>query len=238
MQARAVLFDLDGTLRYSVPSWSDTLNDYIAGLGLVADTPENRLRAIRWDYAYWAQSDDLLADLQAFEDDERGLWVNFYRRRILAFGLDEATAAARAADLDRHMQTNFNPRDHVPEDVRPALASLREAGCVVGLVSNRSSSIDGLMETLGLAGYFEFTLISGEVGAWKPDPAIFAHALDRAGTIPAETVYVGDNYYADVVGARLAGLQPVLIDPRGLFPDAGCPVITTIGEVPSLVGLV
>jgi putative hydrolase of the HAD superfamily len=108
---------------------------------------------------------------------------------------------------------------------------------VLGLVSNRTRSVDALLVELDLRRYLHFSLISGEVNLWKPDPAIFAHALDRSGTRPAETVYVGDNYYADVVGARSAGLQPVLLDPRGLFPEADCPVIGTMGELLPLLGL-
>jgi len=41
-------------------------------------------------------------------------------------------------------------------------------------------------------------------------------------------MYVGDNYFADVVGARGAGLQPVLYDPAGIYPEANCPVIVSL----------
>jgi FMN phosphatase YigB (HAD superfamily) len=42
---------------------------------------------------------------------------------------------------------------------------------------------------------------------------------------------VGDNYFADVVGARRAGLQPVLYDPRALYPEADCPIITSFDQL-------
>ena len=48
---------------------------------------------------------------------------------------------------------------------------------------------------------------------------------------PDETVYVGDNYYADVVGARRAGLQPVLYDPHLIFPDADCITICSLDKL-------
>jgi FMN phosphatase YigB (HAD superfamily) len=44
---------------------------------------------------------------------------------------------------------------------------------------------------------------------------------------PEQTLYIGDNYFADVVGARRAGLRPVLYDPKGLFHEPGCPVIAS-----------
>jgi FMN phosphatase YigB (HAD superfamily) len=46
-----------------------------------------------------------------------------------------------------------------------------------------------------------------------------------------QTLYVGDNYFADVIGARRAGLQPVLYDPKGIFHDPGCPVITNFNDL-------
>ena len=86
-----------------------------------------------------------------------------------------------------------------------------------------------------LAGYFDFTLAAGEINAWKPEPEIFRHALNRCALKPEQAVYVGDNYYADIIGAQGAGLLPVLIDPDDLFPEATCAVIRTIGELPALL---
>jgi len=74
------------------------------------------------------------------------------------------------------------------------------------------------------------------VNAFKPDLAIFEEALRRAGTSAAQTIYVGDNYYADAVGARRAGLRPVLYDPSGLFPDPGCEVIVSFDQLTKLLG--
>jgi FMN phosphatase YigB (HAD superfamily) len=48
---------------------------------------------------------------------------------------------------------------------------------------------------------------------------------------PKETAYIGDNYYTDVVGARQAGLYPILYDPRNIFPGADCLVISAISDL-------
>jgi FMN phosphatase YigB (HAD superfamily) len=56
-----------------------------------------------------------------------------------------------------------------------------------------------------------------------------------AGTRPDETIYVGDNYYADVVGARRAGLRPVLYDPGSLFPESECPAIKSFDELKAVI---
>ena len=62
----------------------------------------------------------------------------------------------------------------------------------------------------------------------NPMSGIFEEALRRAGTSAPETMYVGDNYFADVVGSHRAGLRPVLYDPSGLFPDVECAIITIV----------
>ena len=81
----------------------------------------------------------------------------------------------------------------------------------------------------------ELVLAGGDVRMWKPEPYIFIHACERLNIAPTEAVYVGDNYFADVVGARRAGLLPVLYDPRGIFPDPGCPIIRSFPELTQLL---
>jgi putative hydrolase of the HAD superfamily len=116
-------------------------------------------------------------------------------------------------------------------DTLPTLQVLQEASFSLGIVSNRSAPFHDLVDALGLGPYFDFVLAAYEVDSWKPDVRIFQHALQRAGSRPECTLYVGDNYYADVVGARRAGLKPVLLDPDGIFPEAECPVIRSLGEL-------
>ena len=77
--------------------------------------------------------------------------------------------------------------------------------------------------------------MAAEVDAWKPDPRIFNRALELTASDPEKVIYVGDNFFADVVGAKNAGLQPVLLDEDGIFPDAGCLVIGRLGELIDLL---
>ena len=73
------------------------------------------------------------------------------------------------------------------------------------------------------------------MNSYKPDALIFEHALKLAGTSAQETMYVGDNYFADIVGSQRAGLTPVLYDPISLFPEADCTVIKSFMEIPALL---
>jgi putative hydrolase of the HAD superfamily len=114
-----------------------------------------------------------------------------------------------------------------------ALAALRARGLTVACISNSDGTVAALLETVGLAAELDFVVDSGVVGVEKPDPAIFRLALERAGVAPAEAMHVGDLFAVDVVGARRAGIEPVLLDPLGRYRDLGC---RTSPDVPSLCG--
>ena len=88
-----------------------------------------------------------------------------------------------------------------------------------------------LLDTLDLRRCFDICLASGEVGQAKPHPALFHAALERTGATAGRCLYVGDNYWADVVGSERAGLQPVLIDSLGFFPEAECLILERIEDL-------
>ncbi len=231
---RAILFDWDGTLRHSRPSFTQFFFDLTIKSG-VPDSQESRLRSTRWLHYYWAQSPEMLADRQTYGDREEDFWANHVRLNLIAFGCSSEQAAILAPEIYRQMVDEYKPEDWVPPDVPETLRNLKDAGYILGVASNRTSPYRDQLETLGLAGYFEFALAAGEVDSWKPDPVIFHQAVQRLDVQPHEALYVGDNYYADVVGAQRIGLKPVLIDPEGVFPEAECPVIHEIGELPELL---
>jgi putative hydrolase of the HAD superfamily len=107
-----------------------------------------------------------------------------------------------------------------------ALHRAREAGLVVGVISNSNGSVKRALEIAGLAPQLDFVIDSSVVGISKPDPRIFALGLQAAGTAPDETVYVGDSYFVDVVGSRQAGLRAVLFDPGRTWGERDCAVAT------------
>ena len=105
----------------------------------------------------------------------------------------------------------------------PALARAKAAGLVVGVISNSNGMVSRTLESVGLGTWIDFVIDSSVVGVEKPDPRIFSMAVERAGVAPGEASYVGDLYSVDVLGARAAGLQGVLIDPRGYWGPRDCP---------------
>jgi putative hydrolase of the HAD superfamily len=68
-------------------------------------------------------------------------------------------------------------------------------------------------------------------GVEKPDPAIFVSALEALGVEPAAALYVGDLYEVDVLGARAAGMDAVLLLPAGAPPRVGCVSVHSLGAL-------
>ena len=119
-------------------------------------------------------------------------------------------------------------------DAAPTLRELRAAGLRTVVVSNWDHSLHERLQETGLADLVDGALASAEVGSAKPDGAIFAAALELAGT--GDAWHVGDTVEADVQGALGAGLRPVLIA-RGKDVSApdGVPVIDSLAALLPLV---
>lgn len=232
---KAVFYDLDGTLRVSDPPGRVVFADQAASRGLPV-TAEDRLRAARWEHYYFAASDEILADRTSFPDGQ-AFWINYSRRQLVALGASPERAEELVLPLHEYMNEYYRPQDLLMPDVQQALRALKEAGLLLAVVSNREESYQDYLNEIGLGEYFDFSLAAGEVKAWKPDVRIFQHALERAGLQAGQAVYVGDNYFADVVGARNAGMRPVLLDVAGMFEQPDCPVIRTHVELLGLLEL-
>lgn len=229
---KSILFDLDGTLRHETPQGGDLFTDHAVSLGLSINE-EDRLRARRWEHYYFASSPEIKADQALFKENK--FWIAFGKRRLVALGCSSKQAEELALKLESFMRENYKPQVHIPAEARSLLSTLKEAGFILGVVSNRGNAFNEELNLFDLAHFFHFTLAGGEVQSYKPEAGIFAEALRRAGTSAHETMYVGDNYFADVVGAQRAGLRPVLYDPTGLFPDAQCDVIQSFEQLPELL---
>jgi HAD superfamily hydrolase (TIGR01509 family)/HAD superfamily hydrolase (TIGR01549 family) len=125
--------------------------------------------------------------------------------------------------------------DRVFPDAVPALEALRQLGMPMGILSNWSADLEGLLRRLGLRGYFDFVIVSALVGLAKPDPRIFDLAVAEADQPRQRLLYVGDHVGDDIEGARAAGLDAVLIDRRNHHPEALC---SRIGSLLDLVAYV
>lgn len=166
---------------------------------------------------------------------EGGDTFTFYVRRILAgLGIDDPGRDGLAPGLVATLKHDIGTRrlwSQVLPGVPDALRALRAAGLGLVVVSNSDGTVEEGLVQSGLRDLVDAVIDSAVVGAEKPDPAIFRHALAVAGTRPERTLHVGDLHAVDVLGARRAGLHALLLDPFGDWAGVDCP---TAPDVPAL----
>jgi putative hydrolase of the HAD superfamily len=113
------------------------------------------------------------------------------------------------------------------EDVTSVLESLKNMGYRLGVISNLYAG-RGLLDSL-----LDLAVTAEDVGAKKPNPLIFSAALKQAKVKAEDSIYVGDQYEIDIVGARNAGIRPILIDRYNVVlpNETDCPVIRSFEEI-------
>lgn len=224
---RAVFFDLDGTLIFQEPDSLDVMAAFCAEIGQPL-TDEAWHSGRRARHAYFI--DPAIRRTFGSLSSEQ-FWHHHHRHMLEVVGV--------SGDLDclaRELTVRNSALETVyccPEASGHTLRELRARGYQLGLITNRVN-LDRMLlhlDEMALRPYFDHVAAAGEVGISKPEPGIFCAALARAGVAAGEAVYVGDNYWADVVGAQRAGLVAVLLDPYRLFPEANCLVVEHIEDV-------
>ena len=221
MRLRTLFLDAGGVL--VVPNWQ-RVGDALARHGVVVPA------AVLGAAEHPAKRELDTADrIRTTNDDKRG-WVYFHL--VLAHaGVARSTATDAALAELRSYHDTHNLWETIPSDVPEALARFRRLGLRLVVVSNANGTVRAKLEGLGLASFFETVLDSQEEGVEKPDPRLFERALVRSGAAREETLHAGDLYEVDVVGARAAGIAPVLVDRGGLYADADCPRVATLLEL-------
>lgn len=177
-------------------------------------------------------------DWWASELTVRELFVTAYRIGLDAlpgFGNDPVRAERLAADI----YAAFHDIRHWAAfpDVLPTLEALRAAGVTMGVISDWGHGLESILLELELGDYFAFLVVSSRLGISKPHPEVFRMALTRIHVPPASAVYIGDTYIKDVLGARAAGLTPVLLDRAGRAANADCATVRELTGVLDLVGI-
>lgn len=98
------------------------------------------------------------------------------------------------------------------------VASLRDRGVPVAIISNSEGRLAELVEELGHSALFPIVVDSGRLGIDKPDARIFQHTAERLNVEPSEIVHVGDAWEADVMGALGAGSKAIWYSPTDERP--------------------
>jgi HAD superfamily hydrolase (TIGR01549 family) len=179
---------------------------------------------------------DVQPNVQVTNDAQRG-W-QYFNLILQEAGVSRSAATdAALADL-RTYHDDQNLWEFVPPDVAPTLERLRALGLKLVVVSNANGRLRRLFDRVGLSDRVDVLFDSFEEGVEKPDPRLFRIALERSGSAPATTMHVGDLYHVDVVGARSAGLQAVLLDSARLYENVDCQRIQALPDLCQLLSSV
>ncbi len=234
MVYKAVLFDFMGTLARFMPEQEDLLVRSAATFGIII-SPQDARRGFASAADWWNRQLFTFPLDQRSDDQKQDLYREFDDRVMRGAGV--TASAEMAYQVFKHiMSENRHARLATYDDAVPALQELQRRGITLGVVSNMDRSLPRILQRLEIDGYFPLVVSSGEVGISKPDPGIFLVAIARVEILPEDAVYVGDQYENDVVGARNAGLFPLLIDRYDLLPPAlDATRIRSLAEVPDYV---
>ena len=226
MTLETVFLDAGGVLIF--PNW-ERISATLATHGVVV--PPAALAAAE---PYAKRQLDRSKTISATNDEKRGwLYFNLILEQA-GIAPDDRTADA-LAELHRYHQQH-NLWEYMPDYVLPALRRLRELDLQLVVVSNANGTVEALAQRIGLTECVECVLDSFVEKVEKPDPRFFEIALERSGARRESTIHVGDLYEVDVVGARAAGIEPVLLDAASLYPTADCRRVRSLDELVALAG--
>jgi putative hydrolase of the HAD superfamily len=159
---------------------------------------------------------------------DHGFWWTFHT--YLLNQLDAFDETVRD-ELVVNTQNSAN-WDQIVPGTREALERIRQQ-YAIAVISNADGRIDAVLSRCGICDCFASITDSGNVGHEKPHPEIFAAALREMKAEPAESLYVGDVYSVDYVGARNAGMQAVLFDVAGAYRGSDFPRVESLSELES-----
>jgi phosphoserine phosphatase len=173
-------------------------------------------------------------------EDSRALraWAPEYRREAWRLALAEQGVGdpGLAFELGERFGAERRARHETFADAEPTLRALREHGAALVLVTNGASCLQReKLAASGLGELLDAVVVSGDLGVGKPEPAIFAHALEAVGA--DHGVMVGDSLRRDVEGALAAGLDAVWLNRDGgtRADDRRIAEVASLGKLPAML---
>jgi HAD superfamily hydrolase (TIGR01549 family) len=157
---------------------------------------------------------------------DQGFWFLFYSRLLQTLGVRDDALRDSLVESTR-ISANWR-------QIRPGTREvLKRIGkdYPLGVISNADGSIASVLERCGIADCFHSITDSGRVGCEKPNPAIFQAALASIGADARHSLYVGDVYSVDYLGAVRAGMQAVLFDVSGAYRDRNLPRVESLEQL-------
>jgi|SRR5580704_2541469 HAD superfamily hydrolase (TIGR01549 family) len=156
---------------------------------------------------------------------DHGFWWIFHTYLLRELG--ENTGIRDTLVENTQKSANW---DQILPGTRDALDRIRQK-FRIAVISNADGRIESVLSRCGIAECFESITDSGIVGVEKPRAEIFEAALKTMKARPDESLYVGDVYSVDYVGARNAGMEAVLFDVAGAYRDRELPRVESLAQL-------
>jgi len=161
---------------------------------------------------------------------DHGFWWMFYSQLLSEIGLNDDAVRDQLVASIRN-SGNW-------DTIRPGTAEqLHEIGerYQIAVISNADGKIEDVLRRSGIAQCFRTITDSGLVGYEKPHPEIFRQALESMNAASEESLYVGDVYSVDYLGATGAGMQAMLMDIPGAYRDKGVLRVESLEELQAVL---
>ncbi|GCE48832.1 putative hydrolase of the HAD superfamily [Thermosporothrix hazakensis] len=210
---RTIFFDAGFTLLRPTRTTPEICQEVAQQLGLHIHLEQIQGR-MREAEGYFLQQQRANRHTWASEQAIQAFWVDYYQNLLRPFV--EEDDEERLHQLAFEITQEFDKHTHWEpySDVLPTLNALKERDYTMGVISDWGISLGPILRELRLIPYFDCVLISATAQYAKPSPMLYQMALERADAIPDYTVHIGDTYVQDVLGARSAGITPILLDRR------------------------
>jgi len=224
---KAVFFDVGGTLLRVEPSVGDVYATYARSFGFKGSAKElNQIFQREWTDLGGMES----LGNSSGKEAERSFW-----KRLVYQVFEHYGGLENFEDYFEIIYEAFTRKDHwhVFDDVISSgiLNKLKNRGVTLGVVSNFDSRLHTILESTGLAQYFDFILASAEVGSAKPDKNIFNEAISKSGVSYSEACHIGDDLLADIQGANSVGIDAILVDRNQKHKKNGLPIVNSFQEL-------
>lgn len=223
---RAVVLDLDDTLFDDAGASRAGLAALAAAHGLTHWTPDE------WMARQAGHIQAINPLLFGGALDAHGARVLRFSRLLADAGVPGPDGEAAAALYRTAYRASWALLDGAAE----VLGALRTAGLRLAVLTNFVREVQAeKLAHFGLDALVDAVLCLEDVPAPKPDPRAYHAACAALGTLPGETVMVGDSWLSDVRGALDAGLRAVWVNPAGTAaPD---PSVLRVRALPEVVGV-
>lgn len=225
---RAVLFDLDDTLfdhRYATQCATGHLCEAEPAFSTWSAEEFQRRHSDVLEVIHR----EVVAGRMKIDDARRERF-----RRLLEDAGGDAEALARAAGIATIYRHEYEQHWRPVPGSMELLLALKSRGLGIAVVTNNLTAEQQLkLRRCALDVHIDALITSESAGSAKPEPAIFAAALDALGVSSDEAVMVGDVWDTDIAGALASGVRPLWFNWRLLPPvDPGANVEEIASFVP------